>query len=37
MEFDYTDLVNQNEFYPDYYWYALLPEHRQQHNLAYTT
>gem|GEM_PF-1383973 len=35
MEFDYTDLVNQNEFYPDHYWYALLPEHRQQHNLAY--
>ena len=26
MEFDYTGLVNQNEFYPDHYWYTMLPE-----------
>ncbi len=26
MEFDYTGLVNQNEFYPDHYWHAMLPE-----------
>ncbi len=26
MEFDYTGLVNQNEFYPDHYWHAHLPE-----------
>ncbi len=26
MEFDYTGLVNQNEFYPDHYWYTILPE-----------
>ncbi len=25
MEFDYTGLVNQNEFYPDHYWHAHLP------------
>jgi len=26
MEFDYTGLVNQNEFYPDQYWHAHLLE-----------
>lgn len=26
MEFDYTGLVNQNEFYLDHYWHAHLPE-----------
>ena len=26
MEFDLTGLVNQNEFYPDHYWHAILPE-----------
>ena len=26
MEFDYTGLVNQNEFYPGHYWHAILPE-----------
>ena len=26
MEFDYADLINQNEFYLDHYWHAHLPE-----------
>ncbi len=26
MEFNFTGLVNQNEFYPDHYWHAILPE-----------
>ncbi len=26
MEFDYTGLTNQNEFYPDHYWYEMLPD-----------
>ncbi|MCY4001555.1 MAG: hypothetical protein OXF84_12225 [Bacteroidetes bacterium] len=26
MAFDFTGLVNGNEFYPDYYWHSRLPE-----------
>ncbi|MCY4158586.1 MAG: hypothetical protein OXF48_03140 [Bacteroidetes bacterium] len=26
MAFDFTGLVNQNEFYPDHYWYTMLPD-----------
>ncbi|MCY4171128.1 MAG: hypothetical protein OXF08_05965 [Bacteroidetes bacterium] len=26
MAFDFTGLVNENEFYPDYYWHSRLPE-----------
>ena len=26
MAFDFTGLVNQNEFYPDYYWHTRLPD-----------
>ncbi len=26
MEFDFTGIVNQNEFYPEYYWFETLPE-----------